>query len=243
MPQTKNTLKKDTFQLAVIIMFVFVLLPITILMFYPFSCFHKILSVFPGRWYILHTFVNSFYGCYKDGTEPGSRDYRWFASVFFITRVFQYLIYTVTDTIVLAILVSLTLVIHTILLITLQPFLPSCSHYNVINIVFLQFLMAILVAGNAAMFSYYAAPEYFSTFISVSFVALVIPLLCIATGTLYWVYLRRKFGLDFITRIKARMRSYSFFPELSESLPDRIEHSEHYVRRNLSHLARNINSD
>ena len=31
----------------------------------------------------MHTYVDTFYGSYKDGTEPGSRDCRWLASLFF----------------------------------------------------------------------------------------------------------------------------------------------------------------
>ena len=46
----------------------FVLLPVTILLLYLFRCFQRVLQVFPGRWYVLHTFVDSFQGCFKDGT-------------------------------------------------------------------------------------------------------------------------------------------------------------------------------
>ncbi len=48
----------------------------------------KDLNLFPVRWYVLHTFVDSLQGFYKNGTEPGTRDCRWFASVFFIIRLF-----------------------------------------------------------------------------------------------------------------------------------------------------------
>ena len=72
--------------LAIAVLVVFVLLPVLILILYPFRWFQKILNVLPVRWHVLHTFMDSFQGCYKDGTEPGTRDCRWFASVFFIVR-------------------------------------------------------------------------------------------------------------------------------------------------------------
>ena len=36
---------------------------------------------------MLHVFMDSFQGCYKDGTEPGTRDCRWFSAVPFIIRI------------------------------------------------------------------------------------------------------------------------------------------------------------
>ena len=65
---------------GVIIVLLFAILPVLLLVLYPFRCFQKLLNQFPFRWYILHTFVDLFYGSYKDGTQPGTRDYRWFHS-------------------------------------------------------------------------------------------------------------------------------------------------------------------
>ena len=62
------------------------ILPVLLLVLYPFRCFQKLLNLFPFRWYILHTFVEAFYGSYKDGTQPGTCDCRWFASLFILSR-------------------------------------------------------------------------------------------------------------------------------------------------------------
>ena len=78
--------------LAMSVLTVFVLLPTLLLILYPFRWFQRLLSFFPFRWYILHTFMDSFYGCYKDSTQPGTRDCRWFASLFFIVRILFYII-------------------------------------------------------------------------------------------------------------------------------------------------------
>ena len=55
--------------LAIVSLFFFVFLPTLILTLYPFSLFQKFLNLFPFRWYILHTFVDSFCGCYKNGNS------------------------------------------------------------------------------------------------------------------------------------------------------------------------------
>ena len=72
--------------LAIVMLCVFVILPVAILTLYPFAFFQKFLNLFPVRWYILHTFVDSFQGCYKDGTEQGTRDCRLFSVLFLICR-------------------------------------------------------------------------------------------------------------------------------------------------------------
>ena len=63
--------------LAVIILALFVGIPTVILILYPFQCFQTILSVVPLNWLFLRAFIDSFQGCYKDGTEPGTFDCRW----------------------------------------------------------------------------------------------------------------------------------------------------------------------
>ena len=55
--------------LATGMLFLIVLFPVLLLTLYPFRWFQKLL---PGHWYILHTFMDSFQGCYKDGMEPGT---------------------------------------------------------------------------------------------------------------------------------------------------------------------------
>ena len=60
--------------LAIIVSIVFVVLPLTVLVLYPFAFFQKFLDCIPVRWHILHTFMDAFQGVYKDGTEPDTRD-------------------------------------------------------------------------------------------------------------------------------------------------------------------------
>jgi hypothetical protein len=77
--------------LAIVVLCALVILPITILALYPFAFFQKFLNLFPVRWYVLHTFVDAFQGCYKDGTEPGTRDFRWFSAVYLSFRCVAFL--------------------------------------------------------------------------------------------------------------------------------------------------------
>ena len=125
--------------LAVVMLCVFVILPIAVLALYPFNFFQKFLNLFPFRWYILHTFVDSFQGCYKDGTEPGTRDYRWFSVVYFISRILFLVIYAATLNTLAFSLISLLLMILAILVMTLKPFKPQHNNFNAVFLLILAF--------------------------------------------------------------------------------------------------------
>ena len=136
--------------LAIVVLVVFVLLPVLILMIYPFRWFQKILNVFPVCWHVLHTFMNSFQGCYKDGTEPGTRDCRWFASVFFIFRCTAFLV-AIFDTgssyLPIASISSTTFALS---LIVIQPFKANFSHYSTINAIYM-ILLALVCASMSGI--------------------------------------------------------------------------------------------
>ena len=76
---------------AIFILVVFVLFPPVLLLAYPFKIFHKFLMYLTcntcqlgGR---TQLFLYTFYGCYKDGTDSGTRDWRCFAGLYFILRI------------------------------------------------------------------------------------------------------------------------------------------------------------
>ncbi len=135
------------FILAIGVLFIFVILPVMILMLYPFQWFQKILNLFPVRWYVLHTFVDSLQGFYKNGTEPGTRDCRWFASVFFIIRLFLLIESALTLGMSFFVFGAMTLTILIILMIVIQPYKEDRSHYSIINTMFI----IILAIGSSCI--------------------------------------------------------------------------------------------
>ena len=213
--------------LAIVSLFFFVFLPTLILTLYPFSLFQKFLNLFPFRWYILHTFVDSFCGCYKNGTQPGTRDYRWFASTFIIIRFCHFLFYCLFDEIVTPFIVTLSLILLASLVSALQPFSSSLSHYNAINVVFLLFLAATLIAGIGWFICHYMAPRYMSLFYILGYFLAAAPIICLFAVIFYWSW---KFGVRIFSRIKSRARGYSHIPGNSA----RMDHSPCYSRENLS---------
>ena len=132
--------------LAIAVLTLFVLLPTLLLILYPFRWFQRVLNTFPFRWYILRTFVESYYGCYKDGTEPNTRDCRWFVSVIFIIRIFAYTIGMYILNNLYFSIMAMLLVLFLILQAQLQPFKENKSYLAIAHFLFIAFL-ALLHTG------------------------------------------------------------------------------------------------
>ena len=79
---------KDHLPYALLALFfftVFFLLPVLLLFLYPCQCFQRLLNKTNCNFIALRIFIDTFQGNYKDGTN-NTRDYRFFAGVFFLTR-------------------------------------------------------------------------------------------------------------------------------------------------------------
>lgn len=126
--------------LAIVVFTLFVVLPTLLLLLYPFRWFQKALNLLPFRWYILHTFIDAFHGCYKDGTEPGTRDCRWFATATIFFRIFIFTIYSSTLNILYYPIFSMALVLYIIVQLQVQPFKIDRSHLSTANALFLILL-------------------------------------------------------------------------------------------------------
>ena len=69
--------------LAIIMLLVFVVFPCLLLCLFPCRCFQRFLARYHLRSLALTTFMDTFQGCYKDGTN-NTRDCRYFAAMYLI---------------------------------------------------------------------------------------------------------------------------------------------------------------
>jgi hypothetical protein len=85
------------------------------------SCFQK--YCYGANNCALRTFVDAFQGHYKDGTEPGTRDCRWFAGIYFLGRIMiLFAIFGAVKNAVCYALAGFSLMAIGMLIILLQPF-------------------------------------------------------------------------------------------------------------------------
>ena len=89
---------KEHLPLAILSIFVsltFIAVPPIVLLFYQAAFFQKCLTQCRMNSQALRTFVETFQGCYKDGTN-GTRDCRYFAGLYFIFRIVAIILFFTT---------------------------------------------------------------------------------------------------------------------------------------------------
>ena len=136
--------------LALTLLALFVCIPTLTLILYPFQFFQKFLSLCPFNWHFLRAFVDSYQGCYKDGTEPGTLDCRWFATVMLLLRPLLLIIFGSTKSMTFFTYAVIILAIYLITLINLQPFKMTASRYPSTDTIFyiLISLCYIIILGK-----------------------------------------------------------------------------------------------
>ena len=193
---------------ALLVLAFFVLLPGLLLIVYPMRPFQRLLNLFPVRWYILHTFMDSFQGCYKDGTEPGTRDCRWFASLFFLSRLFLMCIGAFTLNSNFFAVAAISLVLLALLFIIVEPFKRNVSHFTDINVIFILLLALWYVSLAGIKEADARRPEMLNLFFTIGALTGIFPLLYISTITIIWIYRNGKFGLKIFQRLQAWRLGY-----------------------------------
>ena len=98
-------------------------------MLYLFQFFQKFLSYFSINWHFLQVYVDSFQGCYKDGTEPGTFDCRWFSVLMLLARPLFFIIYGFALLVMFFVYALIVLIVLLPVIINVQPFKKSAVRY------------------------------------------------------------------------------------------------------------------
>ena len=200
--------------LAIIVLLVFTLLPIALLCLYPCRCFQRLLNVCHLKCQALRTFMDAFQGCYKDGTN-GTRDCRFFAAVFLITRVAVNLLLVTT---LVSYNNSLIITLFLIVILLVSGFQPyKKQFYNILDIFF-------LVSAGSFMSSAYIMQDFNTRLIENTDNFVLIPLapipvvypLCLL---LYYVWKKSRRFQSATEWIRA---CFSRSESVEESLPRRV---------------------
>ena len=175
--------------LAISMLTVFIVVPTLILICYPFRCFQKCLSYYQIRLHCLCTFVDSFQGCYKDGTEPGTYDLRLLSSYGLILRLCIGALFVLTLSSMYFIYIVILLTSMTIALINFQPYKNTVAHYTTIDASFLILLSLLFtnICGNNIADS--TGQMYRNIFFTLDVISCIIPIIYIAVIGLHWIVL------------------------------------------------------
>ena len=188
--------------LALVFLAIFIVLPTLILTLYPFQFFHKFLSLFPLRWHFLHAFVDSFQGCYKDGTEPGTVDCRVFAQLGLFFRLAFFVIYALTLTSVFFVYAAVASTLWLVFIISVNPFKKHVSSYALTDSVFLIFISMFYISVIGIDIG---SMEQHTHLRLISIFTLLFPfaaMLYVLYVMLHWIYSRRRWGKELFRSMK-----------------------------------------
>ena len=185
--------------LALFILIIFVCVPTITLVLYPFQFFQKFLSLFPFHWHYLHAFVDSFQGCYKDGTEPGTFDCRWFSVLPLLLRLMMFIIFTSTLFMMFFVYAVITLIVVLLAIINVQPFKKSAVRYPSTDPIFL-ILLSLIFITNIGRDIISRENLFFHYIMIMLALSVVIPITYIAFFITLWLVRRVKWIHQLINR-------------------------------------------
>ena len=129
--------------MAISVLTVFSLFPILLLCLYPCRCFQRILNSYQYNSQALHYFMDSFQGCFNDGTN-GTRDCRCFSALYLIIRIAMQCAFIVTHNTYSTFFQTLILLAMITLLACYQPYKKQL--YTKLDIFFLAILCIIVTS-------------------------------------------------------------------------------------------------
>ena len=222
--------------LAIAVTCVFVIQPTVTLALYQFAFFQKFLNLFPFRWYILHTFVDSFQGCYKNGTEPGIRDCRWFSAAYLVLRCICFLLYGITLNSTFYRLFNLLMFSFILLLVLVQPYKTSASGHLKTNIAFL-IIISMFTEATSGIGALNIIEN--SSFFVLALCLSLIPLVCIVVLMFHGIFYKRTFCLELTSRFHSRFRGYVALGDSADEAvdSDRVVNPQEYPAIPVRHFA------
>ncbi len=172
------------------------LLPVVILILYPLKTFQRLVNRLPLRIILLlNTFVDSFQGMYKNGTEPGTRDYRYVSALPFILHILYFLIYSQTLDAVFLPLVIILLTLVVMFVIVMDPLKTEYEEVSYQWTIYTMLLMIFCVAVAGIEITDMFANGYFPfliVFTVASGVGVFLPFLCALLFAAQCLYKNRK---------------------------------------------------
>ena len=221
--------------LSIIVLLTFIAAPPIVLTFYQAVFFQKCLTRCKMNTQVLRTFVETFQGCYKDGTN-GTRDCRYFAGVYFVLRIIAVMIsFTTVSS---AIIGSALLYWCTAVLFALVQ--PYKNHlYNVVDAIIFALMGTIYTLIRLIISNILLTGHSSTSLLILIDVLYSLPLLYLVLFTVCWL-LNRKTGC--IQKLKSHELLRYFFQDQEKferedfdaTVPHRLLNPEHYRVSSIS---------
>ena len=210
--------------LAIIVIILFAILPILLLCLYPCQCFQKLLNCSRQRCTVLHTFMDTFQGCYKNRAD-GSYDRRWFSAAYLISRIGLHIIGAISHEVLsLSLYLAFLLILTATMTVVVRPY--KSYKQNSIDVV----LILILGASSLMIASIRASRSnsYASEMMIIIVPAVLAPLVYIVAVSLQWIVIRKKVPQRMLHRVWMLLPCTRTLRQrrVEEQLPDCVANTE-----------------
>lgn len=221
--------------IALVMLMVFVITPTLILLLYPFRYSQIFLRKTRLQNSLLDLFVSPFYLCFKDGTEPNTRDCRWFSACFLVLRIILPLVYSFTLGSVFLPLAVILIFIFVMILITIKPYKSAYSHFIKFDVTFLLLLALFYLSMISIDVSSIKDHRLVKASYILTIVFGVVPLLYVFCIVLYWLISKRNHGSELIRRFLLFWRfKHTDGRDVENEVPDRLLHPTEYLHTSAS---------
>ena len=210
--------------LAITVLILFTILPILLLCLYPCQCFQKLLNCCGQRCTVLHTFMDTFQGYYKNRAD-GSYDRRWFSAVYLVSRIVLHMVAANTHEIeFLLINITFLLIFTAILTGVVRPY--KSYKYTIADVVLILILATIPLMSAFETSSRGRLRIIIQIIIII--VSAVLPLVYIVVISLHWIVIRKKVPQRMLHRVWMLLPCTIALRQrrLEEPLPDRLANPE-----------------
>ena len=212
--------------LSIIVLLTFIAVPPIVLIFYQAAFFQKCLTRCKMNSQALRTFVETFQGCYKDGTN-GTRDCHYFAGLYFILRIIAVMLsYTTAPSVIAG--SALLYWCAALSFALVQPY--KMHRYNVIDAVIFALLgtLSILITFIVMKILFTGHPS--TSLLVLTDVLYSLPLLYFVLFVVCWL-LNRKTSC--IRKLKGHKLLHCFFQDQERedfdvAFPHRLLNPEQY---------------
>ena len=209
---------------SIFVLIVFILLPLFLLILYPFRLFQRLLNWCGFHSQALHIFMDSFQGSLRDGTE-GTTDCRWYSSFYLIGRIAFILLASLTSSRYFFPIASKVLMIAAVLVSLIRPF--KKSRHNTFEVI-LQVILAIFFASNGAVTvaQFATLDNYVVPSIALAFIFSILPIVASISYGVWWIMEVKRARVYICSHIQKWWRRKR--QSLEETLPHRMHNPREY---------------
>ena len=223
--------------LSLFIMLIFILVPMMVLFLYQLAWFQKILSFLPHKLHFLCTFIDTYQSSFKNGSEPGGRDCRWFSGMHLLVILAVFITFTLSPSALFFPFASILLLILNMMLVIVQPYKQNLSCADMTFITFIVLVFTSVAGINIATFK---SQHFIKVCCYLGLLFAIIPILYVALYALYWIVIKWRCGFVFIRRLHSLKLGYRIWEhgedEIEGSLPHRLQNPESYLDGNMTNF-------